>query len=53
MTILHTLKKRGSSSKVATALQTTLDRLAENRSLDPWALLFGHSPCHPLSSGQD
>ncbi len=53
MTILHTLKKRGSSSNVAATLQATLDRLAEDRSLDPWALLFGHSPCQPLSSDQD
>ena len=33
MTILHTLKKRGSSSKVAAVLQAALDRLAQDRSL--------------------
>jgi hypothetical protein len=53
MTILHTLKKRVSSSKVAAVLQDALDRLAEDRSLDPWALLFEPTPCQHLSYDQD
>jgi len=39
MSILHTLKKRHISP--AAAVQTALDRLAENPSLDRCALLFG------------
>jgi len=53
MTILHTLKKRDSSSNVAATLQATLDRLAQNRSLDPWALLFNPAPGQTLASDQD
>jgi len=53
MTILHTLKKRGASSKVAAVLQAALDRLAEDRSLDPWALLFDPTSCQRHSSDQD
>jgi hypothetical protein len=38
MTILHTLKKR--RAPPATRLQSALDRLVENPSLDPFALIF-------------
>jgi len=53
MTILHTLKKRGPPSAIASALQSALDRLADKPSLDPWPLLFGPSTRHPRSSDQD
>jgi transposase len=51
MTILHTMRKRGVN--VAVALQSALDRLAGNPSLDPWPLLFGPSPRQPRASTQD
>lgn len=38
MTLLHTLKKRG--LPVAASVQSALDRLVENPSLDPYPLLF-------------
>jgi transposase len=50
-TILHTLKKRGVNA--AAALQSALGRLAENPSLDPWALLFNPRPRQSRSSAQD
>ena len=45
MTILHTLKKRGVGT--AAAVQSALDQLVENPSLDPYALLF--APPSPKS----
>jgi len=45
MSILHTLKKR--RAPVATRLQSALDRLVENPSLDPYALIF--TPPKPKS----
>lgn len=53
MTILHTLKKRGHASGITAALQSVLDQLAANPSLDPWALLFGSTPPQSRSSDQD
>jgi len=51
MTILHTLKKRGLN--VAATLQTALDRVGENTSLDASALLFNPRPPKKRSSAQD
>jgi len=51
MTVLHTLKKRGANAAVP--LQSALDRLAENPSLDPWVLLFKPSACQRPRSVQD
>jgi transposase len=45
MTILHTLKKR--HAPAAAAIQSALDRLVENPSLDPYPLLF--APPKPKS----
>jgi len=42
LTILHTLKKRG--APLAATLQSALDHLVKNPSLDPYALLFHSSP---------
>ena len=53
MTVLHTLKKRGPARGVAAALQSALDSLAGNPSLDPWALLFKPSAHKRPRSGQN
>jgi transposase len=53
MTILHTLKKRAPACAVAAALQSALDRLAVNPSLDPWTLLFNPCAGQRRSSDQD
>jgi len=50
MTVLHTLKKRRHASGIAAGLQSVLDQLAANPSLDPWALLFGSTPRQSRSS---
>jgi len=42
MTVLHTLKKR--TPHVAAAFQSAIDQLAQNPRLDPYRLLFPHSP---------
>jgi len=48
MSILHTLKKRHVGP--AAAIQSALDRLAENPALDPYGLLFATTKPKPLRS---
>ena len=53
MTLLHTLKKRGPASGVAATLQSALDRLALNPSVDMAALLFRPDAPRRPSSDRD